>query len=115
MSAMGCREFIGQLDSWMEGERHPAARAHVQDCESCRSFASDLDAIQVAAPTLSVADPEPAPRVWTALRAQLVEEGLIHDPVHKAGVPGSRSSSEGCRDRFSPEPISLCCSAYRSV
>lgn len=81
MSTIGCKEFIGQLDSWMEGERHPAARAHVQGCESCRSFTADLDAIQVAAPTLSVADPEPPARVWSALHSQLIEEGLIHDRV----------------------------------
>jgi hypothetical protein len=86
MSSIGCSEFIGQLDSWMEGERQPAARAHVQDCEACRGFAADLDAIQSAAPTLSVADPEPPARVWTALRAQLIEEGLIPENVPVSAV-----------------------------
>jgi hypothetical protein len=79
MSTMGCSEFAGQLDCWMEGERHLAAQAHVRDCAACRSFAAELDAIQQAAPTLSVADPEPPPRVWAALRAQLGAQGLIHD------------------------------------
>lgn len=86
MSGIGCNEFIGQLDSWMEGERQAAARAHFQDCQACRCVAADLDAIQSAAPTLSVADPEPPARVWTALRAQLIEEGLIRENVPVAAV-----------------------------
>ncbi len=81
MSAMGCNEFIDQLDAWMEGEPHPQARAHARDCARCRSFADDLDAIQSAAPALTVADPEPPARIWTALRAQLTEEGLIRHEV----------------------------------
>ena len=87
MSAMGCHEFINQLDSWMEGERHAAAQAHAQGCDACRAVADDLDLIQVAAPTLSVADPEPPARVWASLRAQLAAEGLIHDnlPVSSGG------------------------------
>lgn len=81
MSTIGCNEFVHQLDSWMEGERPPDARAHARDCASCRSFAADLDAIQGAAPTLTIADPEPPARVWIALRAQLEREGLIRDGV----------------------------------
>jgi hypothetical protein len=34
-----------------------------------------------------IADPEPSPRLWTALRAQLEAEGIIHDGVRVA--PGS--------------------------
>ena len=82
MSTMGCSEFIDQLESWMEGERHPDARERMcRVARRCRSFAADLDAIQAAAPTLSIADPEPPARVWSALRSQLVEEGLIRDSV----------------------------------
>lgn len=89
MSTMGCDEFVGQMDSWMEGERHPAAQAHAQDCAACQSFAAELDAIQGVAPTLSVADLEPPPRVWAALRAQLSADGLIHDciPARASGQP----------------------------
>ncbi len=81
MSAMGCSEFIDQLDAWMEGERGPQARAHTRDCDRCRRFADDLDAIQSAAPALTVADPEPPARIWTALQRQLTEEGLIRPEV----------------------------------
>lgn len=111
MSAMGCSEFIGQLDSWMEGERPASARAHVQGCASCRSFAADLDAIQVAAPTLSVADPQPPARVWSALRAQLVEEGLIHEAVAAA----SSQNSSWLADLFSALPRPVLAGAYLSL
>ena len=79
MSTMGCSDFMGQLEQWMEGQRHDSARAHVQSCRACRSFVTDLDAIQAAAPTLSIADPEPPARVWAVLRSQLVDEGLIRE------------------------------------
>jgi hypothetical protein len=88
MSTMGCSEFIDQLDAWLEGERHPDARAHVRDCGSCRSVAADLDDIRAAAPALMIADPEPPPHIWAALRAQLEEEGIIHDGVRVAPAKG---------------------------
>ena len=75
---------------WIPGwraKRHAAARAHAQGCDACRAVADDLDLIQVAAPTLSVADPEPSAQAsGPALRAQLAAEGLIHDnlPVDSA-------------------------------
>jgi hypothetical protein len=87
MGTMGCNEFMEQLDSWMEGDRYPAARTHAQHCPSCGSFAADLDAIQAAAPTLAVADPEPSERVWAALRIQLKQEGLIRDDVEIVSPP----------------------------
>jgi hypothetical protein len=40
---------------------------------------TDLEAIQAAAPTLSIADPEPPARVWAVLRNQLVDEGVIRE------------------------------------
>jgi hypothetical protein len=88
---MECSQFIDQLDAWLDGERHPDARDHARDCGACRSMAVDLDDIRVAAPALMIADPEPSPRVWTALRAQLEEEGIIHGGGRVAspsGLPG---------------------------
>ena len=87
MSTMGCSQFIEQLDSWMEGAREADARAHVRECSRCRLFAEDLDAIQSSAAALTVADPEPPARIWTALREQLSEEGLISE----GGRAGSRN------------------------
>jgi hypothetical protein len=97
MSSFGCNEFINHLDSWMEGEREPGAEAHIEVCESCRCFAADLDAIQSAAPTLSVADPEPPARVWTALRAQMIEEGLIRETV-----PATAATEKSWFERLFP-------------
>jgi len=87
MSTMGCSEFIGQLDAWMEGQRGPVALAHARDCSLCRSFAEDLNVIQSSAAVLTVADPEPPDRIWIALRAQLSEEGLIHETVQAVALP----------------------------
>jgi hypothetical protein len=78
MSVVSCSAFLGQLDQWMEGERSPAAEAHVRSCAECSNLVADLDSIRDTASSLAAADPEPSPRVWNALRAQLEDEGLIH-------------------------------------
>jgi hypothetical protein len=80
MKAMNCSAFLDQLDRWMEGERSPATEAHVSTCAQCRNLIADLDTIHDTAPSLAATDPEPPARVWIALRAQLEEEGLIHEP-----------------------------------
>jgi hypothetical protein len=77
MSTTSCNEFMGRLEGWMEGERDAQARAHAAGCASCRGLADDLDAIQSFAAALSVADPEPPARIWNAVHAQLIEEGVI--------------------------------------
>jgi hypothetical protein len=77
MSALACNEFLNRLDQWMEGERPSEARAHLRDCPRCRSLAGDLETIQHTAQALAI-DLEPSPQVWQSLRAQLIEEGLIH-------------------------------------
>src|SRR6202521_1708496 len=53
-----------------------AARAHLAGCSSCQNFIADLTAI-VATAHLLPAEVEPPRRVWTALRVQLEEEGII--------------------------------------
>ncbi|MGA3294226.1 MAG: hypothetical protein ABSE45_09630 [Candidatus Acidiferrales bacterium] len=77
MSTIGCNEFLNSLGDWMEGERPSAALAHVRDCVDCRALAGGLEAIQRTAPALALDDPAPSPRVWSAIRAQLEQEGLI--------------------------------------
>jgi hypothetical protein len=69
---------LEQLDQWMEGERSPSAEAHIRNCVACSNLIADLDSIRDTASSLAAADPEPSERVWTALRAQLQDEGLIH-------------------------------------
>jgi hypothetical protein len=80
MRAMNCSEFLDQIDRWMEGERSPAAEAHLSTCPQCRNLIADLDAIRDTASTMAASDPEPPARVWIALRAQLEQEGLIREP-----------------------------------
>jgi hypothetical protein len=53
-----------------------AARAHLVGCNSCRNFIADVTAI-VATAHLLPAEVEPHPRVWSSLRAQLEDEGII--------------------------------------
>ena len=83
MSAANCNAFREQLDQWMEGEPSPAAEAHIRSCADCTNLIADLDSIRDTASSLAADDPEPSARVWTALRAQLEDEGLIH------AAPGS--------------------------
>jgi hypothetical protein len=53
-----------------------AARAHLAGCNSCRNLIADLTAI-IATAHLLPAEVEPPPRVWTSLRVQLENEGII--------------------------------------
>ncbi len=84
MSVANCSAFLEQLDQWMEGERSPAAEAHLRSCKACGNLIADLDSIRDTAPSLAATDPEPSERVWSALRAQLEDEGLIH-AAHPGG------------------------------
>jgi hypothetical protein len=77
---MRCREFESVLEQASEQPMPAEATAHLKQCENCRSMAADLEAITAMARELSVPDEEPPARVWTQLRAQLVEEGIIRTP-----------------------------------
>jgi hypothetical protein len=74
---MDCSQFLNHIDEWIEGQEIPGARDHSRACAHCRGLAEDLGTIRLAAVTLPEADPEPSPRVWTALLAQLEQEGLV--------------------------------------
>lgn len=89
MSTMNCTEFLNHIGDWIEGQEIPGARDHSRTCAHCRELAEDLGMIRLAAVTLPEADPEPSPRIWTALRAQLEREGLIRAD---AAPPAQRSS-----------------------
>lgn len=53
-----------------------AARAHVAGCSSCQSLVADLTEI-VATAHLLPTEVEPPARVWSSLRIQLENEGII--------------------------------------
>lgn len=109
MNTIGCNEFQNQLGDWMEGERSPEARAHLRACSECRSLAADLEAIEKTASSIALDDPEPSPRVWLALRAQLELEGLIHSDRH---APPPRSSTHWLDVVFGAIPRPVLAGAY---
>ncbi len=78
MPAMHCSEFLEFLEPWMDGERRPDAEAHLHACPRCQGLVGDLEAIHAAGRRLAEVEAEPPARVWTALRAQMEEEGILH-------------------------------------
>jgi len=60
-----------------------AARAHLSGCSSCRNLIADLTAI-VATAHLLPAEVEPPARVWTSLRSQLEQEGIIRSAANRS-------------------------------
>jgi len=74
---MLCSEFLKDFERWMDGERTPASAVHLEECAKCRQLTAELGAIALAGVRLAEEIPEPPERVWTALRAQLVSEGII--------------------------------------
>jgi hypothetical protein len=81
MATITCRDFLAYLEPWMEGERPPDAQAHVRTCSHCSSVIKDLEVIHAEARSWSASEQDAPERVWTALRAQLEQEGLIRDTV----------------------------------
>src|SRR5438270_7512137 len=61
-----------------------AARAHLSGCSSCRNLIADLTAI-VATAHLLPAEVDPPARVWTSLRSQLQQEGIIRSAASRTG------------------------------
>lgn len=88
MNTIDCNAFLNQLADCMDGNPSADARAHLGACGDCRLLVADLTAIRENAPSLALDDPEPSPRVWLAVRAQLEQEGLIHDGL-RAPAPAS--------------------------
>lgn len=81
MATITCREFLAYLEPWMEGEGSHDAQAHLRSCPHCSNVVRDLELIHTEAHSWSVTEQEAPERVWTALRAQLEQEGLIHETV----------------------------------
>jgi fermentation-respiration switch protein FrsA (DUF1100 family) len=101
MSTMDCREFANQLDEWVRGERTAAARVHARNCKNCQGLAEDFGAIVKSAREWATEEVAPSPRVWSSLRAQLQEEGLIRDGAEQGRRVAGRS-----RPDIAPRPVS---------
>jgi hypothetical protein len=74
---MNCKDFLNQLEHWMEGERSADAEAHLADCPDCHGVVEDLRLIHRTACSLGDVEQAPVERLWASLRTQLVREGLI--------------------------------------
>jgi hypothetical protein len=81
MATITCRDFLKYLEPWMEGERPADAQAHVRACPHCSGIVKELEMIRAEANSWRDSEQEAPERVWTALRAQLVQEGLIRETV----------------------------------
>jgi hypothetical protein len=73
---MQCKEVEVVLEQEGWTPLPDAARDHLAGCRACQNLVEDLTAI-VATAHLLPAEIEPPARVWTTLRAQLEEEGII--------------------------------------
>jgi hypothetical protein len=81
MATITCREFLKYVEPWMEGERPPDAQAHVRTCPHCSGVIKDLEMIHSEARSWNASEQDAPERVWTSLRAQLEQEGLIRGTV----------------------------------
>ncbi len=81
MATITCREFLSYLEPWMEGERPQDAQAHVRTCSHCTSVIKDLQMIHSEARGWNAAEQDAPERVWTALREQLEQEGVIRGTI----------------------------------
>ena len=89
MATITCREFLLYLEPWMEGERPPDAQAHLRACPNCSSIIKDLQMIQTEAGSWSAVEHDAPERVWTSLRAQLEQEGLIRETIPAGAHAGA--------------------------
>jgi hypothetical protein len=83
---MECREFQNYAERWLEGERHAEAEAHAAACAACGALIADLEAIRAEASSWAGEETDAPARVWTALRAQLEDEGLIRAEEEAGGL-----------------------------
>jgi hypothetical protein len=76
---MQCKEveFVLEREGFMPVPE--SARAHLAGCSSCQGLVADLTEI-VATAHLLPTEVEPPARIWTSLRTQLENEGIIKAP-----------------------------------
>ena len=74
-----CRQFDADLLSYLEGAETPAVLQHARECSACAVILADLEQIRFASRRLSLE--EPPARVWANVRAQLADEGILHEQV----------------------------------
>lgn len=83
-----CLRFQSALPGYLEGESFPEVPAHAAECEYCRCMLADLEIIRKT--SAEPAEDAPPAAVWSAIRASLIEEGIIRAPksVWQRWLPG---------------------------
>jgi hypothetical protein len=76
---MQCKDVAQAIEQDGFSPLPEAARNHVAGCAACSSLVADFESIVATASKLP-SEVEPHPRVWVALRAQLVAEKIIKEP-----------------------------------
>jgi len=70
---MSCEEFQEQLPELIGSGADASSHQHVQNCELCRAFLAELEAIAAAARELFPIE-EPSDRVWEQIQSAIQEE-----------------------------------------
>jgi hypothetical protein len=105
MASMTCGHFHEELERYLDGDRSPAARAHLKSCAACSSVIADLKAIESEAHSWSAPLPEPPERVWVSLRSQLESEGIIKPGSPEAVHVASGSGWWSRLFQWAPRPV----------
>lgn len=79
-----CEKFRQLAGAVLEGERHPEAHAHVEQCPRCRQLIDDLSAIERAAQALPLA--QPSAQLWRRLQVAARREDLWASPSGWEGI-----------------------------
>src|ERR1700678_148992 len=116
MAVNDCRDFQRRLEAWIEGERAPDALTHFRECFDCRMGVEDMNAIQNEARAWGDHEAEPNERVWTSLRTQLEQEGLIRTAKAERVSPAALPSGENWLSGFFARiPRPALAGAYLSI
>lgn len=70
---MRCEEFQAQLAELIGSGADASAHPHVQNCDLCRDFLAELEAIAAAARELFPIE-DPSDRVWEQIQSAIQEE-----------------------------------------
>jgi hypothetical protein len=116
MASDTCKNFLSQLESWTAAERPADPQSHLKGCSTCRSLVEDLRAIRAEANAWGGEELEPPEHIWTSLRAQLLQEGLIRSGKPERGRAAAASSHSGWfSGLFDTIPRPALAGAYLSV
>jgi hypothetical protein len=70
---MACEEFHVQLPELIGSGADASSHPHVQNCDLCRAFIAELEAIAAAARELFPIE-DPSDRVWEQIQTAIQEE-----------------------------------------